>query len=70
MNTKEIELLPCPFCGGSAVFRPPTAKIYDEYNPTDRFFPIVNCSSCWAQVWGEDHDWSCKSAISRWNKRQ
>lgn len=63
------ELLPCPFCGGEAQPCGPTAKPSDPKEHGGRFFPVVRCNKCWAEVMGKDHDESCKSAITAWNTR-
>lgn len=63
------KLLPCPFCGGDAQAMKPTARIGDEYKEWTRFFPIVRCRACYVTMNGDDHDWSCNTAIDKWNKR-
>jgi hypothetical protein len=65
----KMRLLDCPFCGGNAESKKPTARPEDEYKEWTRFYPIVRCSSCGSLVEGIDHDWSCKSAVDKWNKR-
>ena len=53
------ELLPCPFCGGEAVF-------HDCLRPPETFPCRVYCDNCWAEVGG----YSTKAeAIAAWNTR-
>lgn len=73
MTNKQIledeELLPCPFCGSDAYTSKPNSKIGNEYFEGARYFPIAKCTKCLCKVMGTDHDYSCKSAIDRWNTR-
>jgi hypothetical protein len=64
------ELKPCPFCESDkqAVF-PPTCTEKSVYDPTDRPYPVVQCSGCGAKAVGKNWDQSCKSAWAAWNRR-
>lgn len=54
---KNIELLPCPFCGGKATVER-SAECYEEYE--------VCCDECGAKAaWDNDKD----SAVKLWNTR-
>lgn len=55
MSMDEINLLPCPFCGGQPAF-----EIYegDEYQ--------VKCPYCFAATWIEE---SKEEAAEEWNRR-
>jgi hypothetical protein len=51
-------LLPCPFCGGSAL----------EFRPITR----VRCKTCGAEAWGEGREGAFRTqdeAIADWNRR-
>lgn len=63
------KLKPCPFCGGDAFEYKPTAKKGDDYVEWTRFYPIAMCDSCNANIAGVDHDWTCKTAVVKWNTR-
>lgn len=66
-ETIEIELLPCPFCGGE-----PKVQHYGN-DRTKRRSIVVKCSKC--RVQREDatlrHDfaWIEKAAAENWNQR-
>lgn len=66
--TNEPKLLPCPFCGGEANAMQRTCDPTDEYNPTDRAYPVVQCKVCYAQVCGGDWQ-NIEVAIAAWNRR-
>ena len=68
--SSEVELLPCPFCGGTDHFIfPPSCTEDAPYNPADRASPLVRCRTCYAEVPGKNWDHSCKTAIAAWNRR-
>lgn len=50
----EIQLLPCPFCGGKAVIQ--------EFNRTRK---TVGCQNCHALIFGSSE----QEAANRWNRR-
>lgn len=56
-----MELLPCPFCGSSAIFH-------------DSAKPWVSCSNADCSYWGTFHTWTSgdqrKQAIAAWNTRR
>lgn len=57
------ELLPCPFCGGTANLYPPT---YSDENPSEVIGPaVINCPDCTAAVIGDWED----DALAIWNRR-
>lgn len=63
-----MKLLPCPFCGGEPVATERNCNLNDEYDPTDRAYPIVKCTKCFAEAFGRN--WSgIETAIEAWNKR-
>lgn len=65
----EIELLPCPFCGGNAVFGITQEQSYDFIitNKThEDLADIVVCIECGAKV---EYDYKNKSLIEKWNTR-
>lgn len=73
---KEIDmdkLKPCPFCGGEAWALPPTLnKSQLETSPKDcpgRFYSVVWCSDCGAELAGADFDADCSEAVAAWNRR-
>ena len=53
------ELLPCPFCGGEAVF-------HDSLRPPETYPCRVYCDNCWAEVGGYSTE---AEAIAAWNAR-
>lgn len=69
MTTELKPLLACPFCGGEAHAWEPTAKVTDDPKKGGRLYPVVNCCSCWAEMAGRDGDFTCESAVTRWNRR-
>jgi hypothetical protein len=66
--SNDIELLQCPFCGGSAKVFSRTCETHSRYDPMDRAFPMARCDSCFASANGED--WKGEeTAIKAWNTR-
>ena len=53
------ELLPCPFCGGEAVF-------HNSLRPPETYPCRVYCDNCWAEVGGYSTE---AEAIAAWNSR-
>lgn len=66
--TKEIELLPCPFCGSDNIKPYHTSGIYGFFPSKD----LVTCCSCGASS-GVIKDLDCGTnqmlAIEKWNDR-
>ena len=63
MNDK-VELKPCPFCGGEAVYEEMMVRKGYECN--------VHCNSCLASMHSITFDWqfeATEEAITAWNKR-
>ena len=62
------ELLPCPFCGGSATL------MFKGNNYTKSRSATVTCNSCYVSrtIGAVHHDaiWCAKLSIDRWNERQ
>lgn len=57
----ELEILPCPFCGGLAKLIPPQVR------PWNRIFRAeVYCSSCFAR---SNSYTTAQAAIASWNNR-
>lgn len=65
----DSEIAACPFCGDKARAWEPTAKKSDPKELGGRFYPVVRCMGCGAEVSGADHDWKCESAVRAWNRR-
>lgn len=66
------ELKPCPFCGGEAYTLPPTLHRHQQHTDPattpGRFYSIVRCRDCGAQINGPDFDTSCEAAVAVWNR--
>ncbi len=66
----EMNLEPCPFCGGIDILViPPNCKRDDPYDTGDHAMPIARCLGCYAEATGENWDATCDSAIAAWNRR-
>ena len=67
---RKLDLKPCPFCGSvNLIVRTPSAKATDAPAKGGVFYPTVYCLECFCEMSGHDHDQSCLSAITKWNKR-
>lgn len=62
----ETTLKPCPFCGSDSI---EPMKAYRDSEV--RHFPMVRCMGCYAEVSGQNCDWSsdAKTARQAWNRR-
>lgn len=61
-DTREIELLPCPFCGAAAKFDAP-------YISRGRVMHIVMCSTDDCPSHGVEYNESPEAVAARWNRR-
>lgn len=59
MNSKEINLSPCPFCGDVLPVLE-EVYIYSEY-----FGYLVRCQDCEAEIEGDTED----EVVTKWNRR-
>ena len=69
-----MDPLPCPFCGSADIgVHPPTLDKSQLGTDPDkvpgRFYSVVQCHGCGAEVCGPDHDHDCSKALSVWNRR-
>lgn len=60
--TDEIELKPCPLCGGKAELET------DAEAEGDGCWSYVYCMQCYATVFGDGYD-GAEKAIGAWNER-
>jgi len=70
-NQRQIELLPCPFCGGEAAFgttRYSDSTVKEQAWKQDVFYS-VNCIVCAATTKGLAGSLSQTEAANKWNKR-
>ncbi len=61
-EVEAVELLPCPFCGGSNLYTSP-----DEWGSGGQWVPPIHtgCKDCAFDLLGDDED----DAIANWNRR-